>query len=50
MKPRELELLGVRVDMVDEREALARIEELHDDGPPRFVSYVEPAHDQPRLP
>ena len=33
---------GCRVDLVDERAALARIEELHDDGPPRFVSYVNP--------
>ena len=42
MTPRELDVLGVRVDMVDERAALARIEQLHDEVPPRFVSYVNP--------
>ena len=42
MTPSELDVLGVRVDMVDERAALARIEQLHDEVPPRFVSYVNP--------
>lgn len=37
-----LEVLGVRVDMVDEAEALACIEQLHDQGPAGFVTYVNP--------
>jgi exopolysaccharide biosynthesis WecB/TagA/CpsF family protein len=42
MTPPTLELPCVRVDLLDERTALARIEELHDQGPPRWVSYVNP--------
>lgn len=38
----ELDVLGVRVHMLDESAALGRIERIHDLGPPRFVSYVNP--------
>jgi N-acetylglucosaminyldiphosphoundecaprenol N-acetyl-beta-D-mannosaminyltransferase len=38
----ELDVLGVRVHMLDEIAALGRIEQLHDFGPPGFVSYVNP--------
>jgi exopolysaccharide biosynthesis WecB/TagA/CpsF family protein len=38
----ELDVLGVRVHMLDETAALGRIERLHDFGPPGFVSYVNP--------
>jgi exopolysaccharide biosynthesis WecB/TagA/CpsF family protein len=38
----ELDVLGVRVHLLSEAEALARIEQLHDHGPTRFVSYVNP--------
>jgi exopolysaccharide biosynthesis WecB/TagA/CpsF family protein len=38
----ELDVLGVRVHLVDEAEALARIQWMHDHNPPRYVSYVNP--------
>lgn len=38
----EVDVLGVRVHMLDETAALGRIERIHDLGPPRFVSYVNP--------
>lgn len=38
----ELDVLGVRIHMLDETAALGRIEQLHDVGPPGFVSYVNP--------
>ena len=38
----ELDVLGVRVHMLDETAALGRIEQLHDVGPPGLVSYVNP--------
>ena len=38
----ELDGLGVRVHMLDETAALGRIGKIHDLGPPRFVSYVNP--------
>jgi exopolysaccharide biosynthesis WecB/TagA/CpsF family protein len=38
----ELDVLGLSVHMVDEAEALARIDWMHDHGPPRYVSYVNP--------
>ena len=38
----ELDVLSVRVHMLDEAAALGRIERLHDLGPPGFVSYVNP--------
>ena len=37
-----LDVLGVRVHMLDETAALERIEHLHDVGPPGLVSYVNP--------
>jgi exopolysaccharide biosynthesis WecB/TagA/CpsF family protein len=38
----ELDVLGLRVHMVQEAEALARIERMHEHGPPSYVSYVNP--------
>ena len=38
----ELDVLGVRVHMLEESAALERIEQLHDLEPPGFVSYVNP--------
>jgi exopolysaccharide biosynthesis WecB/TagA/CpsF family protein len=38
----ELDVLGVRVHLLDETAALWRIEQLHDGRPPGFVSYVNP--------
>jgi exopolysaccharide biosynthesis WecB/TagA/CpsF family protein len=38
----ELDVLGVRVHLLEESAALERIEQLHDLGPPGFVSYVNP--------
>lgn len=37
-----LDVLGLGVHMVDEAEALARIERMHEEGPARYVSYVNP--------
>jgi exopolysaccharide biosynthesis WecB/TagA/CpsF family protein len=39
---RELDVLGVRVDLVDQQSALARVEALHKQPAPAFVSYVNP--------
>lgn len=38
----ELDVLGVHVHMLHESEALARIEQMHEQGMCRFVSYVNP--------
>jgi exopolysaccharide biosynthesis WecB/TagA/CpsF family protein len=38
----ELDVLGVRVHLLEESAALGRIEQLHDARPPGFVSYVNP--------
>jgi exopolysaccharide biosynthesis WecB/TagA/CpsF family protein len=38
----ELDVLGLGVHLVDEAEALARIEWIHDERPGRYVSYVNP--------
>ena len=40
--PRTLDVLGVRVDLVDKVEAPAQLEHLHDRSFPAYVSYVNP--------